>query len=74
MVTVVSIFSGEVAVSKIPSPSSRPTRERAQSQGGIPAGGDCRSQYKPELLDAAPRITLVNGGMAALFLLPNGRV
>lgn len=70
--TVVTVFSGVVAVCKISSLSTRPSRERVQSQGGIPAGGDCRKTIQPEPLDAAPRITLDSGGVATPFLLPNG--
>jgi len=46
--------------------------ERAQSQGGIPAGGDCRKAIQPEPLDTALRTTLAGGGKATPFLLPNG--
>jgi len=58
MVTIVSIFLGAVAVYKIPSPSSRPSRERRESQWGIPAGGDLRQQIQPEPIDLFSRKTL----------------
>ena len=70
--TVVSIFLGAVAVYKIPSLSSRPTRERIKSQWGILAGGDLRQQIQPVPIDFFSRKTLASRGKATLFLLPNG--
>ena len=72
MVTVVTVFSVVMSVSKTSSPSSRPTRERRKCQWGIPAGGDCRKAIQPEPIDVFSRITLDSGGMATPFLLPNG--
>lgn len=72
MVTVVTVFLRVVAIPKIPSLSTRPTRSGRKVKGGIPAGGDCRKAIQPEPLDAAPRTTLAGGGKATPFLLPNG--
>jgi hypothetical protein len=72
MVTVVTVFSVAVVVSKTSSPSSRPTRERRKSQWGRLAGGDFREEIQPEPIDFCSRITLDSGGMATPFLLPNG--
>ena len=72
MVTVVTVFSIAVVVSKTSSPPTRPSRERRKSQWGILAGGDCRKTIQPEPIDFSSRMTLGSGGVAAPFLLPNG--
>lgn len=46
------------------------TGSRGKSQGGIPAGGDCRKAIQPEPLDFRPTETLAGWGERPLAFPP----